>query len=242
MKKNNVIFDVGANDGLDGLGFALFNKDYNVFSFEANPELVSKIEENKKKIEKFFKLKLDNYEIFNKAVSDFDGTSDFNISQHDLCSSLLPYKFVKTKKKIKTKVITLEKFCLEKHIDNIVYIHIDTQGSDLDVLKGLGSYRSIVHSGVIETMIKKEDRMYEGASYYEEVKFFFEKWGFNIYKDEFNNYLKKEINVYFNNKKISQTNIIKFRRFKKTFINRVIKDKYKFKDFIYMIYYKFFIL
>ena len=242
MKKNNVIFDIGANDGLDGLGFALFNKNYNVYSFEANPELVLKIEENKKKIEKFFKLKLDNYEIFNKAVSDFDGTSDFNISHYDLCSSLLSYKFVKTKEKIKTKVITLEKFCLEKHIDNIVYIHIDTQGSDLDVLKGLGSYRSIVHSGVIETIIKKEDRMYEGASYYEEVKFFFEKWGFNIYKDEFNNYLKKEINVYFNNKKISQTNIIKFRRFKKTFINRVIKDKYKFKDFIYMIYYKFFIL
>jgi FkbM family methyltransferase len=242
MKKNNVIFDVGANDGLDGLGFALFNKDYNVFSFEANPELVSKIEENKKKIEKFFKLKLDNYEIFNEAVSDFEGTSDFNISQHDLCSSLLPYKFVKTKKKIKTKVITLEKFCLKKCIDNIVYIHIDTQGSDLDVLKGLGSCRSIVHSGVIETMIKKEDRMYEGASYYEEVKFFFEKWGFNIYKDEFNNYLKKEINVYFNNKKISQSNILKFRRFKKTFINRIIKDKYKFKDFIYMIYFKLFIL
>ena len=242
MKKNNVIFDIGANDGLDGLGFALFNKNYNVYSFEANPELVLKIEENKKKIEKFFKLKLDNYEIFNKAVSDFDGTSDFNISHYDLCSSLLSYKFVKTKEKIKTKVITLEKFCLEKHIDNIVYIHIDTQGSDLDVLKGLGSYRSIVHSGVIETIIKKEDRLYEGASYYEEVKFFFEKWGFNIYKDEFNNYLKKEINVYFNNKKISQSNILKFRRFKKTFINRIIKDNYKFKDFIYMIYFKLFIL
>ena len=94
MKKNNVIFDIGANDGLDGLGFALFNKNYNVYSFEANPELVLKIEENKKKIEKFFKLKLDNYEIFNKAVSDFDGTSDFNISHYDLCSSLLSYKFV----------------------------------------------------------------------------------------------------------------------------------------------------
>ena len=36
-------------------------------------------------------------------------------------------------------VITLEKFCDENKIDNIVYIHTDTQGSDLNVLQGMAT-------------------------------------------------------------------------------------------------------
>ena len=50
---NNVIFDVGANNGLDGLGYALFNKNLNIYAFEANPELVKKIQFNKNLIENF---------------------------------------------------------------------------------------------------------------------------------------------------------------------------------------------
>ena len=95
----NLIFDVGANNGLDGLGFALHNPAYNVYAFEANPELIPEIIKNKKKIEVFFKLELKNYEIINKAISDFNGMSDFHVSQFNLCSSLLKYKFVETKKK-----------------------------------------------------------------------------------------------------------------------------------------------
>mgnify|MGYP001475636904 CR=1 FL=1 len=45
-------FDVGANNGVDGLGYALFNKDLNIYAFEANPELVKKILFNKNLIEK----------------------------------------------------------------------------------------------------------------------------------------------------------------------------------------------
>ena len=115
MKTNNAIFDIGANNGLDGLGFALLNSNYNIYAFEANPELVSVIIENKRKIESFFKLEIKNYEIINKAISDFNGVSDFHISQFNLCSSLLKYKFVKTKKKIASEVITLEKFCFQKN-------------------------------------------------------------------------------------------------------------------------------
>jgi|TARA_B110000914_G_C15472478_1_gene451359 FkbM family methyltransferase len=238
-KKSNAVFDIGANDGLDGLGFALLNDNYYVYAFEANPELILKIKENKKKIENFFEIKLNNYEIINKAVSNFNGFADFNISQHDLCSSLLPYKFVATKEKIKTEVITLEKFCIERKIEAIIYIHIDTQGSDLDVLKGLASYRGKIHTGVMETMIHKKDTMYEGGSYYDDVISFFKKWQLDITKTEYNNYLKKEINVYFSNNNYKNKN---FRKFKKRFINRIITDKTNFKDFIYKTYLKKFIL
>ena len=37
------IFDIGANDGFNGLIFAIMNLDSKVFSFEPNPELEKKI-------------------------------------------------------------------------------------------------------------------------------------------------------------------------------------------------------
>ena len=40
-------------------------------------------------------------------------------------------------KKIKVRGITLEKYCKKNKIKKINYLHIDTQGSDLKVLKGL---------------------------------------------------------------------------------------------------------
>ena len=240
MKKHNVIFDIGANDGLDGLGLALINPKYYIYAFEANPEMLLKITKNKKIIENYFQIKISNYEIINKAVADYNGNSNFNISQYDLCSSLLPYKFVETKKKISCEVITLEKFCLDRKIDNIIHIHVDTQGSDLSVLKGLFSYRKNVHSGVMETMIDVKDVLYEGGSTYKDVKLYFKEWNFNIFKTEFNNFDKKEINVYFLNTLIYKKNIITFKKLKKRFLYRVIKDKSNLKDYMYMLYLKMF--
>jgi len=240
MKMNNAIFDVGANNGLDGLGFALLNPTYNVYAFEANPDLISEIIKNKKKIEIFFKLELKNYEIINKAISDFDGSSIFNVSQFNLCSSLLKYKFVETKKKITIEVITLENFCIQKNIDNIIHLHVDTQGSDLNVIKGLKSFRKKVHSGVMETIVEKKDLLYEGGSSYDQVKSLFSQWNLNIIKTEFNDFEKKEINVYFLNDLIPKNEILKFNRYKKRFINRIIEDKINTKDYFYMKYLKLF--
>ena len=39
IRHKNYIFDVGANDGADGLALALANKNIFVHAFEANPEL-----------------------------------------------------------------------------------------------------------------------------------------------------------------------------------------------------------
>jgi len=49
----NVILDIGANDGSDGLGCALFNPNLIIYAFEPNPELILKINENRINIEKF---------------------------------------------------------------------------------------------------------------------------------------------------------------------------------------------
>ena len=46
-KKN--IFDVGAFNGIDGLGLAIKNPDSMVYAFEANPEMIKTIILLKKK-------------------------------------------------------------------------------------------------------------------------------------------------------------------------------------------------
>ena len=237
---NNVIFDVGANDGIDGLGYALYNKHYKIYAFEANPFLLNKIQKNLNNIENFFQVKLDNYFLINKAVSNFNGSSDFYISEYDLCSSLLKYKFVKTEKKIKCDVIRLEKFCDENRIDNIVYLHTDTQGSDLNVLKSLNRYTERVHSGVIETFIQKEKNRYEGASTLDEFEKFFLLNNFIIYDKQFNDKELSEINVYFKNKNILDKNYLFKKNFNRRLISRVANNKYNIKDKIFSKFFKLF--
>ena len=62
-----------------------------IISGSAN-DLFEMRKNNKEKIESFFKIPIKNYNLINKAVSNFNGSSDFYISEYDLCSSLLKYK------------------------------------------------------------------------------------------------------------------------------------------------------
>jgi FkbM family methyltransferase len=55
------IFDIGANNGLNGLAFAILNPNTKVFSFEPNPILRKNILNNKKIFEKEFGIKLKNF-------------------------------------------------------------------------------------------------------------------------------------------------------------------------------------
>ena len=89
MKNNyGVIFDIGANTGVDGLALAIFNPNIKIFAFEGNTKLLNIIKKNKKRIEKIINKKMLNYKIINKAVSDYNGFSTFYISHDSGLSSL----------------------------------------------------------------------------------------------------------------------------------------------------------
>ena len=60
MKSENNIFDVGAYDGLDGLILAIKNPNLMVHAFEANPDLIKVIKNNKNEIEKYKKIEIKN--------------------------------------------------------------------------------------------------------------------------------------------------------------------------------------
>ena len=150
-----------------------------------------------------------NYNLIKKAVSNYEGKATFNVAgQCDWgCSSLLEFSdrskvdwpgrtdFVVTQK-IEVEVIRLDKFVKENSITKIDYLHIDTQGSDLNVLKGLGEQLSIVQEGAMEAA-SKPDILYFGQNTQEECVDFLISKGFEITRIEINDPQQNEVNIYF---------------------------------------------
>jgi FkbM family methyltransferase len=180
-----VVFDIGANNGSSTIDIAKTEPNTIVFAFEPTPELVEHIKEQTKDIT--------NYIIIEKAVSNYTGKAKFNLmKKYDWgCSSLLefsdtafnenvwgtpPWEVTDT---IEVDVITLDTFLKENNVQKIDYLHIDTQGSDLNVLKGMGEYINIVEAGVMEAGAIA-DVLYKGQNTKDECIEFLESNGFGI--------------------------------------------------------------
>lgn len=246
MKYKDHIFDVGAFNGLDGLILALKNKDMMIHAFEANPFLIKLIKKNKKKIEKFKNLKIKNYIINNLAVSNKDRFYIFNIAKNPTVSSLKKFSSNIDKtwpgyreqhctfvKKVKIRGITLKKYCKKNNIDRINYLHIDTQGNDLNVLKGLDNKIHIVQRGVLEASISKKKALYQNNHTINETKKFLENKKFTITKilpiDE---NIKNEKNIFFSNQNINYQKKVK-NDYKLRYFYRIINDKLNIKDKVF---------
>ena len=70
------------------------------------------------------------------ALSDFNGNKDFFIDKESTCSSftLKPDRQIINKLIIKVK--TLDNLLQEINIDKIDFLKIDTEGAELEILKG----------------------------------------------------------------------------------------------------------
>lgn len=199
-----VFFDVGANNGQQFIDLASINQDVFVYAFEPTPQMCEVIKSKTRHLK--------NYILIEKAVSDFEGKAVFNVAgQGDWgCSSLLNFSDksktewpgrtdFKVTQKIDVDVIRLDKFIEENGISEIEHLHIDTQGSDLKVLKGMGPYLSIVKSGVIEAA-NKDDVLYEGQNTKEQCVSFITENGFIIESISCNDPPCNEVNIKFREK------------------------------------------
>jgi len=243
MQSENNIFDVGAFDGLDGLILALKNPNIMVHAFEANPDLIKVIKTNKDKIEKYKKIKINNYKIINNAVSDQNSNLIFNIAKNPTVSSLKEFSKNIDKtwpgyreahctvvKKIEVKGITLEKYCIDNEIKKINFLHIDTQGSDLQVLKGLKSKLDIVEKGALEAAVNKENSLYENNHTINETEKYLIINNFEISKIEnVDKNIDKEKNIYFNKKNLYKNYKINT-KYNIRYYNRIVSNKLNFKD------------
>jgi|LakMenEpi03Aug12_release.lakeMendotaPanAssembly.Ray.scaffolds.fasta_scaffold265107_2 FkbM family methyltransferase len=204
---SKVFFDIGANDGHTSIPVAQQHPNTIVYSFEPIPEMVN--------IMKNRISGLPNYKIYQKAVADYNGTARFNVSTQENwgCSSLLEfspklktewknipgvYNFeeIEYTKQIDVDVITLKSFIEENEIDTIDWLHIDTQGNDLKVLKGMGDTLDIVLGGALEAA-NKEDILYVGQNTKEQCIEFLESKGFHITAIEENDPFGNEVNIFF---------------------------------------------
>ena len=240
-KKN--IFDVGAFNGVNGLALAVKNPDTLINAFEANKNLIKIINQLKKKIELRIGRKLNNYKIHNVAVSNKSNLSNFYIAKNPTVSSL--HKFSKnldkswpgyrethchTIKKVKVKTITLKKFCNDNKIKVINYLHVDTQGSDLNVLKGLGNLIRIVKQGVIESSISQKSSLYQNNHTLKQVKKFFKKINFSIKKIEpIESSVGNEVDIYYQNKKFKDFEDLKI-KYNERYYHRVLDNRTSPKD------------
>ena len=220
MNYKNHIFDVGAYNGIDGLALAYKNPKFFVHAFEANPDLINLIKKNKTLIENYRKIKIKNYKINNCAVSNKEDYLDFNIAKNPTVSSLNKFSenldvswndykeaHLQFVNKIKVKVTTLEKYCLDNDIRIINYLHIDTQGSDLKVLKGLKSKMHILQKGVLEAAVNKKKILYQDNHTIEDVKKFLSEQNFKINKiEDIDENIKNEKNIYFQKEKLKNNN------------------------------------
>jgi len=180
MNNYKLYLDVGANDGRWGLEACVRDRGTQVFAFEPVPEMINIIKANQQSV--CNQVGFISYHLEPFAVSDFSGTAKFHVSpQADWgCSSLLEFKPLEEIKKtwpnrpdinnkfdIDVNVIKLEDWCAEHHIQvngGIDFIHIDAQGSDLQVLKGLGKYLRWVKAGEIEAAKSSDTAIYKNQT------------------------------------------------------------------------------
>ena len=122
VKKNDIVVDVGANIGYYTL---LMAKNHAcVFSYEPEPQNFALLQKNV--ILNDFSS---NVNLYNKAVSNFNGHSNLILSDHSTGQHKLDNNRFGTKS-INVEVIKLE-------LDKIDFAKIDVEGTELHVLQGM---------------------------------------------------------------------------------------------------------
>lgn len=249
----DIIFDIGANEGNDGLAFSLLFRDCIIYAFEPNQELVKIIKSNKKKLEEKIGYKLNNYKLFNQAISNRNTKINFNISKNIGAHSLYDfnknlYKLKRHQdgyevlKKTKVNVIKLSSFLKNKKFRRIRYLHCDAQGSDINVLKSLRKNIKYLDYGVVEVSAKKDGNLYKNSNNnLFNLKKFLKKKNFLIYKIESNDIYDNELNINFKNKSLVNENFLnskkRFRlKFYQKFIRKIIMRHRKV--FLYQLFFK----
>lgn len=204
-----ILFDVGANWGVDSLGITGGNPDYVTYAFEPTPYHLDHLRSHSSAFS-------NRYNIYPYAVSDFDGIANFKVvfDVNGGCNSLNTFNdgLDKTwptrpdfhvKEEIPVRVLRLDTWFKENNItiDRIDHFHCDTQGSDLRVLQGMGDYIHLIETGVIECASGESVKLYKENHTLAQAIEWLDTKGFVVDKitsgDEWNN----EVDLYFRKRK-----------------------------------------
>jgi FkbM family methyltransferase len=125
----DVILDVGANTGQTAKKLAEALPSTRVFCIEPVKDTFEKLKSN---------LRTGNFSCHNLALGSVNGFSELVVGHHHTMNSLKQPEFGSAGNESKNLIVVkmLDTFCKDQSIDKISYLKIDTEGFDLEVLKG----------------------------------------------------------------------------------------------------------
>lgn len=202
-----IFLDVGANWGHDSLNKTRDDQNIKTWAFEPTPELIAHLTDQSKDYS-------DRYCVIPVALSDFDGTAQFNIADTPGCdwgcSSLNTFSDnldqtwpgrsdFKVTRTIEVQVSRFDTWYQNNgmNFDKIDFFHCDTQGSDLKVLQGMGNLIGLIQQGVVECARDEQAKLYKENHTIQEMQDFLSSNGFEIIRTEGNDPWHNEINVHF---------------------------------------------
>src|SRR5215471_15819139 len=145
-----IIVEAGACEGEDTIKYSKLFPRADIYAFEPLPLNINMARKS------FERNKVNNVRLFNKALSDSNGSAEFFVSSgnppgtfgsdwdhgNKSSSLLAPEKhlevsdFIRFDEKITVETVTLDEFCERSGINNIDFIHLDVQGAEMMVLNG----------------------------------------------------------------------------------------------------------
>lgn len=136
--QNPVLFDVGANIGKYSKSLFKAFPNANIYTFEPNPNAYLLAENN---IQKF---NTKNIKLFPLGFSSTEESKMITVYESQTSSShgslhsevLTEFHHSNLNSQISANFTTLDSFCINNQIDHIDLLKIDTEGHELEVLKG----------------------------------------------------------------------------------------------------------
>lgn len=155
LKNNKLLsLDIGASGGFNKEEQInkKFNKFFYVFEIEPIKKEYSKIISKNKKNIGFWS---ENKTLKLYITRDFGATSVFKPYVNNfqfIYNDLKNLKNIEIKKTETINCMSINAFCFENNIKQLDYIKIDTQGSEFEILSGLGKYRPLIIKTEAQTL------------------------------------------------------------------------------------------
>jgi FkbM family methyltransferase len=132
---NPVCFDIGANEGQTIHLFSRIFDEPCIHAFEPTPRCFNRLSEQ---------FRHHNTQLYQLAMGDCPGVLHLNEYSHSTLNSFLvlspgaenPYNELRRTATVRVPVTTVDAFLMEKNIQLVNLLKIDTQGYDLKVLNG----------------------------------------------------------------------------------------------------------
>jgi FkbM family methyltransferase len=178
----NCVLDVGANIGQYSMKLRKYGYAGKIISFEPQSKTFQILQENSKKYK--------NWTVYHCALGAENKTAEINISENTESSSLMEIKDIHVSAAPTAKYVGKETITI-KRLDSIydelqlqnhnVFLKIDTQGFEMEVLKGAENVLNKIVGLQLELSITE---LYNNETLYDEIIAYLKQKGFGLYQME----------------------------------------------------------